>query len=216
MKRALLTLALFLVAGQAHAFGRETTSKVRGEIDASSIRPGADGVYGRFDGDLDLGLGLGTRFDAAAERFSLGSRLSAHYFSLAGLYVEYADALGQSGVPARSLGFGIDLRPLFVPRWAMDLQRGGAFGDLMLDSISLGLGAFFAEPEGQSFGDQRGFSASLGVGLPLALYASGPWLELRGALDFPDRGDTRGAIMAFFSWHFLVTTPLSPESERAR
>jgi hypothetical protein len=216
MKPVILALGLLLASSQAHAFGRETTSKVRGELEADHIRESNDGVYGRFDGDLDLGLGAGARFDASGERFSLGTRLSAHYFSLAGIYLEYADALGQSETDARSLGFGVDLRPLFVPRWSQDMQGGSAFGNLTLDSISLGLGAYYAEPEGQSFGDERGFSASLGIAFPLALYATGPWLELRGGLDFPDRGDTRGTVLALLSFHCLAVTPLSPESERAR
>jgi hypothetical protein len=189
---------------------------VRGEIDAEHMRESDDGVWGRFDGDLDLGLGAGARFDAISERFSLGSRLSAHYFWLAGGYVEYADALGQDETAGRSLGFGVDLRPLFVPRWSQDMQRGGAFFNLMLDSISLGLGAYYAQPEAGSFGDERGFSASLGLGLPLAAYAVGPWLELRGGLDLPDRGNTRGTVLALLSWHFALITPLSPESERKR
>jgi hypothetical protein len=216
MTRALLVLALLCSASQVHAFGRETTSRVRGEVDADHTRDPDDGVYGRFDGDLDFGLGAGGRYDGVSERLSLGSRLSAHYFWLAGAYVEYADALGQSQTSARSLGFGVDLRPLFVPRWAQDMQQGGAFGNLTLDSISLALGAFYAQPENRDFGDERGFAASLGVGLPLALQASGPWLELRGGLELPDRGSTRGTVLALLSWHFLVTTPLSPESERAR
>lgn len=210
MTRARLVVALLLVAPRASAFGRETTSPVKGEIDAGSVRSGSDGVYGRFDGDLDLGVGAGTRFDAASEQLALGSRLSAHYFSLAGLFVEYADALGQDQGAVRSLGFGVDVRPLFVPRWAMDLQQGGAFSDLTLDSISLALGAYYAQPQGWDFGDERGFTASLGFGLPLALRASGPWLELRGGLDFPDGGETRGVVTALLSWHFLVLTPLSP------
>jgi hypothetical protein len=216
MTRATVALALLLAAPSAHAFGRETTSHVRGEIDAEHMRESDDGVYVRFDGDLDLGLGAGTLFDGGSERFSLGSRLSAHYFWLAGVYVQYADGLGQGATSARSLGFGVDLRPLFVPRWSQDMQKGGAFGNLMLDSISLALGAYYAQPADQSFGDERGFSASLGLGLPLALYASGPWLELRGGLDLPDRGNTRGTVLALLSWHFVVITPLSPESERKR
>jgi hypothetical protein len=216
MKRVLLALSLLLAAPCAHAFGRETTSKVRGEVDADHVSATNDGVYGRFDGDLDLGFGAGARFDASSERFTLGSRLSAHYFSLAGVYLEYADALGQDDTAARSLGFGVDVRPLFVPRWAQDMQGGSAFGNLTLDSISLSVGAYYAEPEGQSFGDERGFSASLGIAFPLALYATGPWLELRGGLDLPDRGDTRGTVLALLSFHYVALTPLSPKSERAR
>ncbi|HVJ19642.1 MAG TPA: hypothetical protein VM686_29680 [Polyangiaceae bacterium] len=216
MKRFLLCLSLLLAAPHAHAFGRETTSTVRGEVNADHVSSGNDGVYGRFDGDLDLGFGAGGRFDGSSERFSLGTRLSAHYFSLAGVYLEYADAFGQSDTAARSLGFGVDVRPLFVPRWSQDMQGGSAFGNLTLDSISLALGAYYAQPEDMDFGDERGFSASLGIAFPLALYATGPWLELRGGLELPDRGDTRGTVLALLSFHYVAVTPLSPESERVR
>jgi hypothetical protein len=220
MKRASLLLAAALAvvfaAPSAHAFGRETTSAIKGEIDADSVRPRADGVYGRFDGDLDLGLGAGARYDAAADIFALGTRLSAHYFSLAGVYVQYANGLGQDEGTAQNLGFGVDVRPLFVPRWATDQQVNGALIDLMIDSLSLSLGAFFAQPSGRDFTDERGFEASLGFGVPLALYASGPWLELRAGLELPDAADTRGAFLALLSWHTQLLTPLSPESERVR
>ncbi|HEV8244190.1 MAG TPA: hypothetical protein VGP93_00340, partial [Polyangiaceae bacterium] len=117
--------------------------------------------------------------------------------------------LGQDAETVRTLGFGADLRPLFVPRWSKNMEQGPAFLDLSLDSLSLSLGAFFAEPAGQDFADQRGFAASLGFGLPLTALAPGPWLEFRAGLLWPDRGDTRALALALLSWHFVASTPFN-------
>lgn len=216
MKLRVMFAALFAVStlpALAQAFGRETTSRVDGEIDAQSSRSSADGVYGRFDGDVDFGVGLGAAYDAALEQASPRLRLTGHYFSLAGLFAEYDEGFGRERGLQRKLALGVDVRPLFVPRWALDLQQGPAFLDLTLDSISLGLGGFFSTPAGQSFGDERGFTASLGFGLPLAAYASGPWLEFRGGLLWPDDGETRAEVLAALTWHFVVLTPLSPDED---
>ena len=44
--------------------------------------------------------------------------------------------------------------------------------------------AFWEEPEGRPFADDRGFETSLGFGIPLLGKATGPWLETRGQLAF--------------------------------
>jgi hypothetical protein len=208
MRAPHLALASVLVTA-APAFAERRTAAVRGEVGGPDTARG-DGVYGRFDGDLELGLGFGAELDFGAEP-RLAARSSLHYFTMAGAYVSYADAPGSR--PAehteRKLGIGVDLRPLFVPRWALDQERGPAFVDLSLDSLSLGMGVFWAQPGGGSFGDQRGFEMSLGLGFPLAGRAGGPWLEARGALRWPDDGEREESLLLVVSWRTFVISPLS-------
>ncbi len=209
---SLLAVSVLLAvfgADETQGFGRETTSPVRGEIDAQHRGGGGDGVYGRFDGDLDLGLGAGVGYASEDQKLGLSTRFSLHYFSLAGIFVDYSDALGDRAESRRTLGFGADLRPLFVPRWSQNMEQGPPLLDLWLDSLSLSLGAYFAQPAQEDFGEERGFSASLGFGIPFTSLAAGPWLELRGGLLVPDDGDTRALAVALFSWHFITSTPFN-------
>ncbi len=178
--------------------GNETTSRVRGEAEPGS-HVSVDGVYGRFDGDLDLGFGLGAVWLSAAPLPA--ARISLHYFSTAGIAVGYADAMSDQRDITRSFWAGVDVRPAFLPRWARGAQTGPALVDLTIDSISLGLGAYLNAGDGGS----RGLDASLGFGVPLLAAASGPWIEARGALRVADAGldagEATGAVLVFVSWH---------------
>lgn len=167
----------------------------------------ADGVYGRFDGDLDLGLALGAELGSAGHA-APALRASAHYFSIAGVYASGRLKAGEQSAPSL-FGLGVDLRPLFVPRWVKGYQTGCALFDLTLDSLSLSLGAFW-QGAGASAPDPRhGFDAQLGLGVPLLASAAGPWLEARGALRYPDGASREEAVFVSLSWHGLVTTPFS-------
>jgi hypothetical protein len=190
------------------AFGRETTSRVKNEVTASRVRGSGDGTYGRLDGDLDLGLGLGGLVDLDHGEPGFAARLSAHWFFMAGGSVTYADGLGTDLDPERRLGVGVDVRPLFLPRWTQDWERGPAILDLTLDSISLGIGASFDQPLGGDFGDRRAFEASLGFGVPLAGRGPGPWIEARGAMAWPNVGERSETLLILGSYHFALGTPL--------
>ena len=111
-------------------------------------RGSADGVYGRFDGDLDLGLALGAEFGSAGHP-APALRGSAHYFSSAGVYASGRIKAGDESAPSL-FGLGVELRPLFLPRWAKGYETGPALLDLTLDSLSLSLGAFWAQQIGRS------------------------------------------------------------------
>lgn len=166
-----------------------------------------DGVYDRFDGDLDLGLSLGAEFGSVG-RVAPALRASAHYFSIAGIYV--SGRINPSHGSAPSLfGAGVDLRPLFVPRWAKGYETGPDFLDLTLDSLSLSVGAFWSERASRSPDSNQGFDAELGCGLPLLATAGGPWIEVRGALRYPDGGSRQEALIVALAWHGFVTTPFS-------
>jgi len=164
-----------------------------------------DGVYDRFDGDLDLGLALGAELGSAGTPAPI-VRGSAHYFSIAGLYAAGRFKASSDSAPAL-FDLGVDVRPLFVPRWAKGYETGPAFFDLTLDSLSLSLGGFWSAKS-----DRReaahGFEAGLGFGLPLLAAAAGPWLEARGVLRYPDSGPRDEAVIVALSWHGFVLTPL--------
>ncbi len=171
------TLLLSLLAPRAHAasaFGSKTSSDVRGQVDSNATSPTGDGVYGRFDGDLDLGVGAGASYLTGAERFAFSARLSAHYFSVAGVYVDYSDALDSEADPRRALGFGVDVRPLFIPRWSTNRQVGRPFSISRSTRSRSAWAPSSPSPAMESFGDERGFEASLGLGLPLLARADGP------------------------------------------
>ena len=166
-----------------------------------------DGVYDRLDGDLDLGLGLGAEL-ASAGHAAPAIRATAHYFSIAGVYLAGRVHAGDDS--ARSLlALGVDLRPLFVPRWAKGYETGPSFSDLTLDSLSLSLGAFWTERRADALNAARGFEAGLGLGIPLFASAGGPWLETRGVLRYPDAAAREEAVFVALAWHGFVLTPLS-------
>jgi hypothetical protein len=168
---------------------------------------GADGVYDRFDGDLDLGLGLGTELGSAGG-VAPALRASAHYFSVAGVYFSGRIKTGEGSAPSL-FGAGVDLRPLFVPRWAKGYETGPALLDLTLDSLSLSVGAYWSEHASRSPDSNEGLDVQLGFGLPLLATASGPWLDVRGALRYPNAAEREEALILALSWHGFVTTPFS-------
>jgi hypothetical protein len=190
--------------------GHRTTSEVEPQVSDQSLGSSSGGAYGRFDGDLDLGLGLGTELERGVVRGA--ARLTLHYYSMVGVYATYRDAFDAGAERAtRVVSFGVDLRPGFVPRWAKNLEQGPSTVDLFVDSLSLGLGAFWSEPPHADFGDQRGFETSLGFGLPLFGRAHGLWLEARGALRWADvpTGNAVPSALVLLSWHSFLLSPIA-------
>ena len=186
---------------------RPRLAHAQSPIRRSPAHATSDGVYDRFDGDLDLGLALGAELGSAGHA-APALRATAHYFSIAGVYANGRIKAGDESAPSL-FGVGVDLRPLFVPRWAKGLETGCALFDLTLDSLSLSLGAFWAKPGAHEAASQRGFDAQLGLGVPLLAAAAGPWLEARGALRYPDGASREEAVLLLLSWHGFVTTPFS-------
>jgi len=170
--------------------------------DLLGVDPGTaqgDGVYGRFDGDVDLGVGVGVR--AAAPGLGPNLRLSGHFLSSVGVLVDVT--WPQSGATGWSLGTAIDVRPLFLPRWALDLQQGPAFVDLMLDSISVSAGPVF-HPLSES---RVGLGIEVGFGIPLSQRAQGLWLDVRGAGRWIGDAPPWGGLVSL-AWHTSILTPL--------
>lgn len=185
-------------------------------LGAASARAEGDGLYGRFDGDLELQAAAGAALSAGGPM--LAARAAARYLCTAGVYLHYADAVGTRGPRvARSFAAGLEIAPLFLARYASDLERGPARLDLLLDSIALGVGAFWDEPRSGPFGARPGLEIALDLAVPILDRATGPFLGVRGALRWRDgdlagaRGDVidRGALLSFtLGWHHVVRTHL--------
>jgi hypothetical protein len=185
------------------------------ERDAPAARihaplPGSDGVYGRFDGSLTLAVSAGAELEAGEPRGAL--KISAHYLWTAGVYARYSDAFGSAEErPSRVASLGVDVRPLFLPRFGLDYEQGPALLDLTLDSLSLNAGAYLAKPRERDFGDERGFEIGVGFGVPLLAAAKGPWLEARAERRFADRGVSSWLFSLSVAFQTLTWTTDSPQ-----
>ena len=148
---------------------------------ATSARAADDGVYGRLDGDLELRAEAGAGFASGGP--SLAAGVSALYLGTAGLYVHYTDALGSRGADVtRSIAAGLHLEPLFLARYASDLEHGPARLDLLVDSFGVELGSFWSAPRGYGLTAEPGLELAATLAIPLLERANGPFLALRGAL----------------------------------
>jgi hypothetical protein len=186
-------------------------------VHAEKPRAVTDGVYGRFDGDLDLSIAGG----GAVVRGGSGvaALLRAFFLHTAGIYAAYNDALGNATTgPPRSLALGVSVRPFFLPRWSLNLARGPAILDLSIDAITLDLGVLWpADSEGR-FTRPPGIELALGTEVPLVGEAAGPWIGARGALRWhasqltgvADAESSFGpALFLTLAWHFVANAHLA-------
>lgn len=160
-----------------------------------------DGVYGRFDGDLVLGINAGARF---APDHGYGGLLSLHDFSTVGFVAAFVVNPDDDAAEKSSLSVELDLRPLFLPRWLLDLEQGPAWLDLFIDSLSLGFGGYWATPDGGDLGDSSGLVGSVGIGLPLSGSADGFWLRARGSRRFDVE---ENSLFLTLGYDFLFVAP---------
>ncbi len=184
-----------------------------------SARParaeGVDGLYGRFEGDLELRAHAGVAFAGGGP--ALAASLSAIYLSTAGVYAHYTDALSSGGPSVtRSLSAGLHLSPIFLARAAVNGEHGPAFVDLFVDSLAFEIGAFWFTPNRGTWDEHPGLEAALGAALPLIARSTGPFLGVRAALrwrpvDFtagaPGGIVDRGALLSItLGWHQVLRT----------
>ena len=162
-----------------------------------------DGVYGRFDGDVDLGVGLGARL--AAPGLGPNLRVTGHFLSTVGVSVDVTWPV--SSDIGWSLGTAIDLRPLFLPRWALDLQQGPAFVDLLVDSVSLSAGPVFHPLFHQLDDSEVGFGMEAGFSIPLSARSQGFWLDLRGSGRWIGDAPPWGGLVSL-SWYTSLLSPV--------
>jgi hypothetical protein len=180
---------------------------------------GADGLYGRFDGDLELQASAGAAFAQGGP--SLAASVAALYLSTVGVYAHYTDALGSGGpLVARSIATGVHIAPLFLARYAINAEHGPAHLDLLVDSLALEVGTFWDQPRGGPWASRPGLELAVGLAFPILGRATGPYVGFRAALRWrdadltggPGGGDSvldRGALLSLtLGWHHVVLTHL--------
>lgn len=179
-----------------------------GRVD-DSVRSNSDGggVYGRFDGDLSLSVGLGADADFEYGSVRPSAHLGARFYQTLGLRTSLGQAVDSGDPVERMLGVAVLVEPLFLLRWNADKEWGKAFWDLTLDSLSLSVGTHITEPRGGNFGDVAGAEFGLGLGLPLALRAEGPWLRARFS-GLTGRGDFEPLLTVYLDWQWLFAVGL--------
>ncbi len=206
--RVLLVFLGLLLPRQAQAESAFGESTVDAPALAHVTDPNtfSDGVYGRFDGALSLSPHAGAELDFEDERARLLVGVAARYYAFFGLYVAYRESFDDDATTRHLLSGGVLVEPLFLLRFRKNAERGPAFWDLTLDSLSASGGYFVAAPREQSFGEESGFEAGLGMGVPLLARAPGPWLRLRGNVRFLD--ELAPALWLTLGWQgfFDVTT----------
>jgi len=218
--RVYATTALLTFVGWSTAARADTDQVVTGDRG----RPTRwDGVYGRFDGDVDLSLAAGVEMERGGPGALAIAR--AIYFGTAGIYVAYASSFGNlSAVPPRSLGLGLGLRPFFIPRWSNDLARGPAILDLTLDATTFDMGVLWAADQEGHFNQAAGIELGLGTEVPLLGQAAGPWVGVRGAfrwtgaeLASSESGDPARlgpALFFTFGWHVIVNAHIADAGDQ--
>ena len=226
-------LAVVLRGGRTNASPWPPPRALRGLVAAVALTlaalasPGSalagDGTDGRLEGDLDLSAGAGAAITATAPALAL--RVAATYVSMAGVYAGYADTLGAGGAPfARAIAAGITLKPVFWARFAYVVETGSPRLDLFLDSFVFEIGPVWSAPPGRGIATAPGLEIAAGVGFPILASATGPFVELRGALRYrkedldgsvrSDFGE-RGAIVSLaLSWHHVVNAHIADAGDR--
>jgi hypothetical protein len=125
-----------------------------------------DGAYGRLEGDftLEAGLGGGVAFEGVDVLGAGTLELRARYLDAAGV------VLGGEFRPegASRIWVGVDLRPLFLARFFLNLSFRERFWDLLVDSIGLDLGVAFV-PLDENAG--AALAVGFGVDVPLVFFS---------------------------------------------
>lgn len=178
-------------------------ARVRGEPRPRDKPGNGDGVYGRFDGDLTLTVGVGAELSDGARGALTGRAL--YYHSL-GLVLGYADSFGAEAELSRVGSAAIEIRPLFLPRWALDRELGRPLLDLTLDSLALDVGVFVGERK-RDGRTESGLELAAGFGIPLFARGRGLWLEGRGFLR-PTLDDSALGVSIALAYYAPVVTPL--------
>lgn len=189
----LLALVIATHSTIAHAEAQSLASHVSPQDTRS------DGDYGRMADSWTLALAADAELGPGGPRPNL--RFSAHHAWMTGGYMSFAAPPSFDG-SAWLVAAGIDLRPLFVPRWSQDMERGPDWFDLWLDSISLGLGAYWQRSP-ETVPHALGFESSLGCAFPLSARAHGLWFDTRAVVRIPDAPKAADwAAQLGLSWHW--------------
>lgn len=146
----------------------------------------ADGAYGRLAGDVSVQGAAGA---VLGQGRAAGISASALYLVTAGPYASAELALSDDARWAhlgngrlRSFSTGLELRPLFLPRFLKAAETGRAFWDLLLDSAGFRLGARF-HPGSSS----RSLELGGALDVPLGSTFSGGYVGLSITKTVPSR-----------------------------
>lgn len=161
-------------------------------------RPLDDGAYGRLRGDGSFAIEAGTSLTLGPKAYageSLALRGAIFYVRTVGLVAHYDESFDLEAQPTRrSFAGALEVRPLFLGRFARDMERGPPWMDLTLDSLGISMGVWGAMPQ-RRFCPPRncpsdyGMQAGLGIDLPLWADADSMYVafdaNLRWALSGP-------------------------------
>ncbi len=176
-----------------------------------------DGVYGRLDADLALSVGVsgGAVTNDRVHPAWTGSvslELRARILDSGGVF-----AVGEWRPEGDSRAVvGVDIRPLFLPRFLLGAETGSQWVDLLIDSLGLDLGAAMGP-----FDREAGVGLAIGFGVDVPLFvpertSGGVFLRLgaryvtASALDqaAPRGGTTDWVLLAGLDLRALVATGL--------
>lgn len=176
-----------------------------------------DGVYGRLDADLALSVGVngGAVTNDRVHPGWTGSvslELRARVLDSGGVF-----AVGEWRPEGDSRAIvGVDIRPLFLPRFLLGAQTGSQWVDLLIDSLGLDVGAAIGP-----FDTHAGVGLAIGFGIDVPLFlpertSGGVFLRLgaryvtASALDqaAPTGGTTDWVLLAGLDLRALVATDL--------
>jgi hypothetical protein len=178
-----------------------------------------DGAYGRLDGDVLFIGSLGPGIEAGGVFFE--THVALLYLQSVGPYVRYTEGFGQDELRIqRSVGLGFEGRPLFLARYALDLEKGPPHLDLFADSFALIAGLFWSAPgpvpgiprrERGELQLEPGLELGVGLEVPILPTGNGPFVGVQALARFPGdylvgRSDAdfldRGSATLFtLAWH---------------
>lgn len=161
----------------------------------------SDGAYGRIDGDAALQVDIGAGADG--KKTATVTRITVRYLQTAGLYTTWLMHPGSDPTHRWSGSVGVELRPLFLPRFLKNMETGPPTLDLALDSLSLRMGPVMAS-RGPFAHGTPGFEFDIGAGIPIGGRVDGLWINtslgfrwsnatMAGARSDPESGPESGA-----------------------
>lgn len=141
--------------------------------------PDVDAAYGRLSGDVAIAASAGVSAGSGDPRIAGDLRL--RYLQTAGVFGTVE--AGNGSVVAT----GIELRPLFVSRWALGRELGYSRLDMLIDSAAIEMGvAFLHDTGGATRGLPRALQTGLGLELPFFANATGPFLGVHAGFRWSD------------------------------
>lgn len=180
-----------------------------------------DAAYGRLSGDVAIAASAGVAVSGSGGAAGAGAADPRFAGDLRLRYLQTAGLFGTVEAGGGSvLATGIELRPLFVSRWALGRELGYPRLDMLIDSAALEVGvAFLHDPEPRSRSTARAFQAGLGLELPFFTTATGPLLGLHAGLRWTDaslagQGAPAGFVSLTLGWQQIFSGHVVDYEER--